>query len=174
MGLPKAAVELRGRPLISYPIAAARLGGLAPFVVAKEDSRLPELSCQRLLEPAEPAHPLTGIIAALEHAEAPIVALACDLPLLPPELITELSRRRSGFAMPVHPRPQPLVARYSPGLLPRLRDALKEQRSLVAVAAELGGDLLGGPELRGYGDPERMFANVNDPSELREMERALG
>lgn len=174
MGSPKAAVELRGRPLLSYPIAAARLSGLAPFVVAKEGSGLPRLNCPRVLEPAEPTHPLVGVIAALEHAEAPIVVLACDLPLVPADLIAELGHRRARFAMPVAPRPQPLVARYSPGLLPQLRTALGERRPLTAVAADLGGDALGATELRGFGEPARMFANVNDPADLRRIEALLG
>lgn len=173
MGSPKAAIELGGRPLINYPIAAARLAGLAPFVVAKATSQLPTLDCARIIEPAEPTHPLAGIVAALEHAEEPIVVIACDLPLLPAELISELGHRRARLAMPTFPRPQPLVARYTPGLLPRLREALAAGSSLISVTAELGGDTLRGPELRGYGDPERMFANVNDPGELRRIEREL-
>jgi molybdopterin-guanine dinucleotide biosynthesis protein A len=38
MGEPKAGIELAGRPLISYPIAAARIAGLEPLVVAKAAS----------------------------------------------------------------------------------------------------------------------------------------
>ncbi len=174
MGAPKAAVELAGRVLISYPLAAARLAGLAPFVVAKRSSALPPLTCPAVIEADAPQHPLVGIIAALEYAEAPIVVLACDAPLVPAELIAELGHRRARFAMPVHPRPQPLVARYTPGLLPRLRRALADGGSLTALAADLGGDRLPEPELRGFGDPERMFANVNDARELERIGDALG
>ncbi len=174
MGRAKAGIELGGRSLISYPLAAARLAGLAPFVVAKSGSPLPPLPCPVLIEPDEPAHPLTGIIAALKHAEAPIVVLACDLPLLPADLIAELGHRRAGFVMPAHPRPQPLVARYSPGLLPRLQAGLAEGKSLIALASELGGDRLGEQELRGFGDPAWMFANANDPGDLSAIEAQLG
>lgn len=169
----KAAVELAGRPLASYPIAAARLAGLAPTIVAKESSWLPSLGCPVLEEPAEPRHPLTGIVAALERFEEPLVVIACDVPLVPAELLTELSHRRARFAMPIEPRPQPLVARYAPGLLPRLRRALADREPLVEVAASLGGDGLRAAELRGYGDPEEMFDNVNSPEDLRRVASLL-
>lgn len=174
MGSPKAAVELAGRPLIAYPIAAARLAGLAPFVVAKRDSPLPPLRCPVVLEAGAPLHPLNGIVAALEHAAEPVVVLACDVPLVPAELIAELGRRRAAFAMPVAPRPQPLVARYSPGLLPRLRAGLAASERLIDVAADLPGDRIGRQELRGFGDPEVIFLNANDRAELARIEGLLG
>ena len=173
MGESKAGIELGGRPLISYPIAAARSAGLEPLVVAKAASALPQLDCAIVTEPDEPTHPLTGIIAALEHVGEPIVAIACDLPLLPPDLLTELASRSAPLAMPANPRPQPLVARYSPELLPRLRAALVMGEPLVKLAAEVDGDTIATTRLRDYGDPEAIFANANDPIELQRIERLL-
>ena len=172
-GVSKAALELGGRPLASHPIAAARLAGLAPTVVAKPDTELPDLGCPVLAEPAMPRHPLAGIVAALERFEEPLVAIACDVPFVPAELLTELSHCRARFAMPVDPRPQPLVARYTPGLLPRLRRALDAEAPLVDLALSLGGDGLRAAELRGYGDPEAMFDNVNSPEDLRRVASLL-
>lgn len=169
----KAAVPLAGRPLIAHSIAAARLAGLAPAVVAKPDTPLPDLGCPVIDEATRPRHPLAGIVAALELYREPLVILACDLPDLPPELLTEIAHRRARFAMPIHPRPQPLVARYTPALLPRLRAALAAEQPLVEVAESLGGDGLRAAELRGFGDPEAMFANVNTPEELRQAEIRL-
>jgi molybdopterin-guanine dinucleotide biosynthesis protein A len=173
MGEPKAGVELAGRPLIEHVLAATRLARLAPFVVAREDSALPPLGCPVLIEPDGPQHPLNGIVAALEHAAAPLVVVACDIPLVPADLLAELSRRRAAFAMPDFPRAQPLVARYSPGLLPRLRAGLAAAESLTRLAEDLGGDRLGRAELRGFGEPERMFLNANDRTELARIEAEL-
>jgi molybdenum cofactor guanylyltransferase len=173
MGQPKASIDLAGHPLISYPIAASRAAGLEPVVVAKKAIPLPELDCRILIEPDEPIHPVAGIIAALELLEAPIVAIACDLPLLPPELLRNLAQRSAALALPADPRPQPLVARYSPELLARLQAALVMDEPLVKVAAELGGDVIAGDELRGFGDPDLIFANANDPAELERIERLL-
>lgn len=173
MGAPKAGIELAGRPLIEHALAAGRLARLRPFVVARRDSELPPLRCAVLIEEDGPRHPLSGIVAALEHAREPLVIVACDVPLVPAELLAELARRRASFAMPLAPRPQPLVARYSPGLLPRLRSALAAEEPLTAVTEGFGGDRLRPAELRGFGDPERMFLNANDPAGLAAIEAAL-
>ncbi|GIK78376.1 MAG: NTP transferase domain-containing protein [Thermoleophilia bacterium] len=169
----KAAVELAGRPLIAYPIAAAREAGLEPLVVAKHAFELPPLDCELLLEPAEPAHPLTGIVAALEHLGEPVVVVACDLPLLPAALIAALAAREAPLVVPTDPGPQPLIARYEPELLPRLRAWLATSAPLRRLAVELEAEAIAGAELRAFGDPRRFLANVNDRESLARAEALL-
>ena len=118
IGASKATVLLAGRPLASYPADAAREAGLDPFFVAKAGTPLPDLGIEVVAEPDTPVHPLAGIVAALEHAAAPIVVLACDLPFLTPPLLVALATRPEPLVVPADPRPQPLVARWSPELLP--------------------------------------------------------
>jgi len=173
MGAPKPGVDLDGRPLISYAVDAARAAGLEPLVVAKSSPDLPDVGCGVLIEPDETIHPLAGIVAALSHAGAPIVVLPCDAPLVPPELLVALASRAAPFAMPTHPRAQPLVARYAPALLPRLRVALAAEEPMVSLANDLGGDRLGAAELTAFGDPDWMFANANDPAELERLATEL-
>ena len=173
MGEPKAGIVLAGRPLISYPLAAASEAGLGVTVVAKASTRLPELDCEVLIEPEEPAHPLAGIVAALEAIGEPVVVLACDTPLVPPGLIAALAAREEALVVPADPRPQPLVARWSPELLPQLRSALATASPLKKLVAELGAEGIAGDELRQFGDPRRMFANVNEPTDLRRIEALL-
>lgn len=173
MGEPKPTVELAGRPLIAYALSTARAAGLAPFVVVKEESALPELDCPVLIEPAEPRHPLTGIVAALEHAGTPIVVLPCDAPLVPPDLLAALALAPSPLAMPEDPRPQPLIARYSPSLLDRLRTARDASTPLTELADRLGGLRLSEPRLNLFGDPGLMFANANEPADLERIEEVL-
>ena len=169
MGSPKAGIDLAGRPLISHVIAAARDAGLSPIVVAKPGSVLPPLDCSLIAEPADPTHPLVGVIAALEHCRAPIVVLACDMPLLPPAMIGFLASLSAPFAMPIEPQPQPLAARYAPATLERLRSALEQREPLVEAALTLSGTLLHADELRRFGDPRWMFANANDRDELKRI-----
>lgn len=173
MGEPKAVLELAGEPLIDHPIAAATVAGLEPIVVAKAGSLLPALSCPVIIEPDEPVHPLTGIVAALEHVGEPIVVIGCDLPLVPAALLAELAGRAAAMVLPANPRPQPLVARYTPGLLPRLRAALTMGEPLVKLAAELDAEAIPIGELRRFGDPDLMFANANDAAELARIERLI-
>jgi molybdopterin-guanine dinucleotide biosynthesis protein A len=174
MGTPKANAELRGRPLIAYPLAAARAAGLEPVVVAKATSPLPPLDCEVLIEDAEEPHPLNGIIAALESLAEPQIVLACDVPLVPAALLAELASRDDPLVVPADPRPQPLVARWDPSLLGRLRTATATGAPLVRLVAELGATAIAGAELRAFGEPAEMFANVNDPGGLALAERLLG
>jgi molybdopterin-guanine dinucleotide biosynthesis protein A len=170
IGGPKAGIELAGRPLVGYPIAAAREAGLEPLVVAKPDSELPPLDCELLLEPAEPVHPLTGIVAALEATGEPLVVIACDLPLVPPALIAALAAREAALVVPADRGPQPLIARYGPELLPRLRPWLATSAPLRRLVVELEAETIAGAELRGFGDPRRFLANVNDREGLARAE----
>src|SRR5215207_877879 len=92
MGSPKALVELAGRPLIAHVLTAVEAASLEPVVVAKPDSLLPLVSCRVLREPAEPIHPLYGLLTALAASDGrPVVALACDMPFVPPGLLEWLA-----------------------------------------------------------------------------------
>ena len=68
MGGPKAGLELGGRALVEWPLAAAREAGLEAVVVAKAATALPLLEVPVWTEPDEPSHPLTGLVCALERA----------------------------------------------------------------------------------------------------------
>jgi molybdenum cofactor guanylyltransferase len=80
-GVSKAMLELDGRPLavhvgevlvqVSRPVA----------FVCKPDTELPPITgVERWDEPAEPRHPLTGIVHALERAGGPVLVCAVDMP----------------------------------------------------------------------------------------------
>lgn len=80
-GVSKAMVELDGRPLAAH--VAEVLGDVCDriAIVCKPDTELPDLpSVERWDEPAEPRHPLTGIVHALEQADGPVVVCAVDMP----------------------------------------------------------------------------------------------
>jgi molybdenum cofactor guanylyltransferase len=168
MGTPKATLELGGRPLLEYPLAAVQGAGLEPAVVAKPGSPLPPLAVPRWDEPAEPVHPLTGIVAALTAARGrPVLAVACDMPFVTAELLADLAARAGPLVVPeVDGRLHPLLARWDPSLLPALRDALEREAPLHVVATELDGQRIDEAELRRFGDPARLLFNVNAPGDL--------
>ncbi len=130
MGEPKAMVELAGRPLVARVVAAVGSAGLEPVVVAKPDSPLPPLDCRVLSEPSEPRHPLTGLLTALRaSAGRGIVAIACDMPLVPAKLLAWLSRIEHPVAVcEVSGRLEPLLGRYSPVACDSLEAALAAGR----------------------------------------------
>jgi molybdopterin-guanine dinucleotide biosynthesis protein A len=168
----KAEAELGGRPLISYPLAAIEAAGLDAVVCAKP-GEVPTPSTTVLTEPAEPRHPLCGIVAALRTGR-PIVAVACDLPFVAPGLIELLADAPEPLIVPtLDGRPQPLLGRYEPSLLPALEEALEREEPLTRTVEALGPRLLGEKELARFADPRRLFFNVNDPDDLRQAEALL-
>jgi molybdopterin-guanine dinucleotide biosynthesis protein A len=156
MGAPKPLVELGGRPLVCWPLAAAE--GLPAVVVAKADTPLPPLDVPVWLEAAEPVHPLLGIVTALERAGGPVVAVGCDMPFVPRALLARLA---VGPESAVDAGPFP--ARYEPAALPTLRAALERCDSVRATLARLTPRLL---DAAAFGDPARILASVNTPGEL--------
>jgi molybdopterin-guanine dinucleotide biosynthesis protein A len=174
MGEAKPSAILAGRPLISYPLEAARAGGLEPRVVAKEGSRLPPLDCRILIEPAEPTHPLCGILAALREARpAPVIAVAADMPFVTDELLRWLASQPSTTAVEAGGRLQPLLASYGADALAPLEAALATGASLTAALRGLAPRLVGEQELRRFGDPELLCLNVNTPEDLARAEEIV-
>ena len=176
MGTPKATLDLGGRPLLEYPLAAVQGAGLEPAVVAKPGSPLPPLAVPRWDEPAEPVHPLTGIVAALTAARGrPVLAVACDMPFVTAELLADLAARgRADLILPeTAGRLHPLLARWDPALLPALRAALTREASLHELAAELDAQRVDEAELRRFGDPDRLLFNVNDRGDLEHAAELL-
>lgn len=174
MGRPKPSVELGGRPLISYPLAAARAAGLEAWIVAKPDSELPPSECRVLREPEEPRHPLCGVVAALREARpAPVVAVAADMPFVEADLLRLLAAAESTAAVEAGGRLQPLLARYAPENLEPLERAVEAGTAATAALQELKPEVIDEATLRRFGDPERICFNVNSPADLARAERLL-
>lgn len=167
MGSPKPLAELGGRPLITYPMEAVLATGLPAVVVAKAWMYLPAFGVPVWTEPDEPFHPLAGIVAALEQAGEPVVAVACDQPWLEPALIARLAGAEGSAAYAVEGRLEPFPARYEPASLGVLREALAARASLRATLERLA------PGILGEVDPA-VVAGVNTTEALAEARRRLG
>jgi len=127
-----------------------------------------------LFEPEEPVHPLAGIVAALRQTGRPLVVIGCDFPFVPPALLRALADAPEALVVPTPgDAPQPLVARWTPALLPALEAALAREEPLRRTVAALSPRLLEGPELAPFGDPARVFFNVNTPADLHHAEGAV-
>lgn len=171
----KASVLLGERPLASYPVEAMRAAGLEPLVVAKPDSALADLGCPVLHEPAQPSHPLCGILAALRECDGrPLVVCACDMPFVEPALLAWLGALDAPLAITGSgDRLHPLLGRYEATLLEVLAEPLSRQAPLSETVVMLGARVVGVRELARFGDPERICLNVNSPAELECAERLL-
>jgi molybdopterin-guanine dinucleotide biosynthesis protein A len=133
IGGDKALVRLDGRPLIDYPLSAAREAGLNAVVVAKRSTRLPRLRVPLLLEPDEPTHPLLGIVTALERHPA-IIAIPCDMPFIEPDQLVTLAAMSTDVALLWHGEPFPAL--YRATSLPQLRNALDASASVRSTQAQ--------------------------------------
>jgi molybdopterin-guanine dinucleotide biosynthesis protein A len=175
IGEPKANLELGGRPLLEHPLAAFAHAEIEAVVVAKRNTSLPPLSVEVWREPDEPAHPLCGIVTALERADGrAVLVCGCDMPFVSPGLLTSLARSNQRLVVPsAGGRLHPLLSRYEPVLLEPLRSALDERRPLQETVAELEPTLIEEAELHGLGDPELLLFNVNQPADLERAERIL-
>jgi molybdopterin-guanine dinucleotide biosynthesis protein A len=133
LGGEKALVELGGRPMIWYPLAAARKTGLDAVVVAKRCTRLPDLDVPVLREPDGPTHPLLGVITALEHFPA-VLAVPCDMPFLDGCELAALAAMPDNFATLAPAQPFPSL--YRRAALPRLRAAVGVSASVRSLLAD--------------------------------------
>jgi len=168
-------VELASRPLVSRVVSTVGSAGLEPVVVAKPDSPLPRLDCRVLSEPSEPRHPLTGIVAALgASAGRPVVAIACDMPLVPAKLITWLAQLEEEVAVcEADGRLQPLLGRYSPSVCERLAESLERGDSMTDAVTALDPFIVTADKVARFGDPARIFFNINAPEDLAAAEKML-
>jgi molybdopterin-guanine dinucleotide biosynthesis protein A len=175
MGRSKAMVELGGRPLIAYPLEAIAAAGLEPVVVAKPDSELPPLDCRVVREAHEPVHPLAGLVAALEAADGrPVIALACDLPFVPAELLAWLAHLPDAVAVTFAAgRLHPLLARYASEVGRLFASALPDPMPLTEAVVSLDPRIVSEQEVGRFGDPERIAFNVNSPEDLERARELL-
>lgn len=158
-------MELRGRPLISYPCEAVRRALGKVVILAKADSELPSIPGVTVwVEPQTPRHPLIGIMHALALAGArPVLVCPVDLPFVTAEVILRLAETDPGPAPAVvataEGRVQPLLGCYRPATVELLRSTGFTPDTPVRQAVEaIGAEVL---EV----EPLALF-NVNSPDDL--------
>jgi molybdenum cofactor guanylyltransferase len=174
IGGDKAVVELCGRPLIAYPVAAMRAALQEISVLAKADTALPSLPGVTVwIESDRLRHPLVGICEALALAAGrSVLVCAADLPFVTEELIRSLAGAEVGDAPAVvvscRGRMQPLLGHYLPAAGPMLRQALEsgEQRLVAAVESIA-------PRRLEVQDEDLLF-NVNAPEDVLTASAMLG
>jgi molybdopterin-guanine dinucleotide biosynthesis protein A len=125
-GVSKAMLELDGRPLAAHVAATLETVCDPVVVVCKPDTELPELAgVERWDEPAEPRHPLTGIVHALERAGGPVLVCAVDMPWVTEDACRSLLEAAAGLAAVAVGKGEmcPVLGVYAPDALGVLRAA---------------------------------------------------
>jgi molybdenum cofactor guanylyltransferase len=142
------------------------------LVASGDGRRLGALGLPQVADPVPGAGPLAGILAGLEVAAHPLVAVvAVDLPAANGAVLLALARAwhgESAVVPEVGGRLQPLHAVWARSAAPALRRRLEAgERGVIAAAVALGARVAG-PEVWGPHDPAGAFArNVNRPEDLR-------
>ena len=116
---------------------------------------------------------LGGIHAALVHARTAVVVVAWDMPFVPQALIAEL-RARGEDADVVAPESgssrrglEPLCAFYSRECIAPIERSLDaDDRRVIGFFDQVRVARVPAEEVRRFGNPERLFMNVNTPGEL--------
>lgn len=155
-GSDKALAELHGRPLIEHAIAALSAQVSTVIVCGREwEDWVPD-------RPEPGLGPLGGINAALhtaaERGYESVLTIPCDVPALPPDLLSRLRAPAFLEAMP--------VIGHWPAALAGELDAflsVSEDRSMRAWARSVGAI------------PVRIaetLANINRPEDLAKLSRA--
>lgn len=116
---------------------------------------------------------LGGIHAALVHATTAVIVVAWDMPFVPEGLLAEL-RALGEEADVVAPESgssrrglEPLCAYYSPACItPIERSIDADDRRVIGFFEQVRVARIPAEEVQKYGDPDRLFMNVNSPGEL--------
>jgi molybdopterin-guanine dinucleotide biosynthesis protein A len=132
---------------------------------------LPDVRVERDVRPGIGS--LGGIHAALVHAATAVIVVAWDMPFVPSGLLAEL-RSLGEDADVVAPESgssrrglEPLCAYYSPACIaPIERSIDADDRRVIGFFDQVRVARLPAEDVRRFGDPERLFMNVNSPDEL--------
>jgi len=185
-GSPKALARVGGERIIDRAIRA--VSAVTPELVLIAND--PALAAAVTLPSRADAWPETGALGgigtallwAAERGNDGILAVACDMPFLSPELMAALVSRslgadgerpdvvipESGSRRSV----EPLCAWYSVRCLPALRTALdRGDYRMIAFHEDVRVHRVSLADVRRYGDPERLFLNVNTPGEHERAEQ---
>lgn len=153
---------------MSYPVAALAGACERVVVVCKRGTELPELpGVERWEEPDAPRHPLTGIVYALERAQAPVLVCAADMPFVTPDACQTLLQARATAPVVVAMADgvlQPTFGLYAPAALEQLRAAAPDAPLTRTVEAL-------GPVHVAL--PAALVRSVNTPDDLAEAEELL-
>jgi molybdopterin-guanine dinucleotide biosynthesis protein A len=184
MGADKAALEFDGKTLVE--LTAAILAAVCPrvVVVGYEEPVLvegtPIESFPDLTSGPERA-PIKGLLTALVHSKTPwMVLLACDLPLVTPDLIERLATYRTDDADAVVPiqndeRPQPLCALYRrETVLPVVRERLsRRQLKMQDLLVQIRTRWVDPDDYSDLDHASDVFLNINTPEDLEAARSVL-
>ena len=173
-GAPKGLLEVGGRRILDRLVDTflEAFGSLPLLVANAEDAGTWRGDLRVVADQRPGAGTLGGLLTAVLEGPAPVVAVAWDMPFVPAPLLVALGGHlaRHDVAIPASGGPrgmEPLCAGYGPAAGPAMAKSL-DLGDLRAIAFHpaVRVRVLSGAEVRRFGDPDRIFFNVNTPDDL--------
>lgn len=173
-GIPKGLEIVGGRRILDRIIDALHAAlGTDPLLIANDPAAATWSSGLDVFPDRYPGTgPLGGIATALEAADGPVLCVAWDMPFLDPGLLRHVAAglADADVSIPESEGPrgvEPLAAAYAPSALPPIRHSLA-LGLLTAVGFHATIRLARTPLalVRSFGDPARLFFNVNTAADL--------
>ena len=122
---------------------------------------------------------VVGLYTALAGATDARLVVAWDMPFVSADLLSFVVRRLGDGAAAVVPEgphgPEPFCAAYTAECVPAIEKAIEDGEFRMASVVDRIPNLvrLTVDEVRRFGDPERLFFNVNDGADLDRARRML-
>jgi molybdopterin-guanine dinucleotide biosynthesis protein A len=120
---------------------------------------------------------LGGIHAALVRAGSSVMVVAWDMPFVTAELLGAVTRLGAGYNIAIPEsgskrEVEPLCAWYDQACVAPIESALDAgERRVISFFPKVRVAMMPLKEVAQYGDPARLFMNVNSPAELELAER---
>lgn len=173
-GRPKGLERVGGRRILDRVVEAlVEATGQLPLLVANHPDApawRPEL---RVVADRRPdTGTLGGLYTALVEAPAPVLCVAWDMPFVPAPLLARLAREldRADAVLPAsggRRGAEPLAAAYGPGCRAAMERALdRGDYRAIGFHAAVRVAILPPDEVAAFGEPARLFFNVNTADDL--------
>ena len=178
-GRDKSRLVIGGMSIINRQAAALQPLVSELFIVASQRERFGDTPW-RVVPDAFPGAGVVGAIATALGATGAsrVLTVACDLPFLTEPLLKRLAELAGAPGaeaawVRTDAGPEPLVACYTQAAGPAIRAAIADGRLRAGALSEaLAIREIGIEELRTFGDPARLLANINSPDDLSTIERS--
>lgn len=173
-GQPKGLLAVGGRRILDRLVDAfLEAFGTLPLLVANAPDADQWRGDLRVVSDRRPGvGTLGGLYTAVSEAPAPVVCVAWDMPFVPATLLVALGSHLAAHDVSIPASGgrrgvEPLCAGYGPATGPAMANAL-DRGDLRAIAFHdaVRVRVLSDSEVRRFGDPERIFFNVNTSDDL--------
>jgi len=170
MGRNKAFVRVKEHKMLEGVIRVLN-GEFPEIIVSANDNLFDDLGVKTVPDIFPDHGPLGGIHAGLRTSSyAMNFLVACDMPFIDVRLAVHMVKSAAGYDAVV-PRLrkyyQPLFAVYSKTCLTAIENRLKQgQNKIFSFYSDVKTRFIGIDEIGLFGDPEKMFFNVNTPVDL--------